>query len=206
VIFMTVNNISANSVSYSQVAAQSNNTQQPVNTQPQSDVVSTSSTTNNRQPHRPDWNEIQSILAEGNRQAEQFRQMVERLLQGQAGASNGIASGDIFRTHHGRVGEFLAGLEVDDATQAWAAEQIGENGYWGVEATSERLLGFARAFAGNDVERLELMRSSFIAGFGAAGRAWGSTLPDISQRTFDAVMQGFDSWRAEIEGTSQSAS
>jgi len=60
-------------------------------------------------------------------------------------------------------------------------------------------LGFARAFAGNNVERLDLMEASFRQGFAAAERAWGGDLPEISQRTFDAVMEGFSEWRASIE-------
>ena len=36
------------------------------------------------------------------------------------------------------------------------------------------------------------MRDAFLAGFEAAQRTWGGELPEISQRTFDAVMAGFD--------------
>ena len=36
------------------------------------------------------------------------------------------------------------------------------------------------------------MRSAFLQGFNKAKETWGGELPDISQRTYDAVMEKFD--------------
>ena len=41
------------------------------------------------------------------------------------------------------------------------------------------------------------MRKAFEKGFQAATGAWGSKLPSISQRTYDAVMKKFDDWAGE---------
>ena len=41
-------------------------------------------------------------------------------------------------------------LEVDPEVKAQAQKDIAEDGYWGVEQTSERLLSFAKALAGGD--------------------------------------------------------
>ena len=38
------------------------------------------------------------------------------------------------------------------------------------------------------------MRAAFEKGFKAATKAWGKDLPDISQKTYDAVMKKFDDW------------
>ena len=47
------------------------------------------------------------------------------------------------------------------------------------------------------------MRAAFEKGFKAATGAWGSKLPDISQKTYQAVMDKFDDWagvkKAETE-------
>ena len=47
------------------------------------------------------------------------------------------------------------------------------------------------------------MIAAFKKGFEQATKSWGKTLPDISQRTYDAVMKKFDAWK---NGTDVSAS
>ena len=38
-------------------------------------------------------------------------------------------------------------------------------------------------------------------GFKQATEAWGGELPEISQKTYDAVMSKFDTWAAEANGS-----
>ena len=97
--------------------------------------------------------------------------------------------------------KFLAkgDFTVDAATKAQAQEDISENGYWGVKQTSERILDFAKALAGDDPEKLEKMRSAFEKGYKQAEKTWGGELPDISKQTFDAVMKGFDELTGKVE-------
>ena len=84
-----------------------------------------------------------------------------------------------------------------------AQADIAEDGYWGVEQTSDRILEFAKALTGGDASKAEEMRAAFEKGFKAATGAWGSKLPDISQKTYQAVMDKFDDWagvkKAETE-------
>lgn len=99
------------------------------------------------------------------------------------------------------IWKFLASGEytVDAETQAAAKEAISEDGYWGVKQTSERIVSFAKALVGGDPSRVEEMRAAFIKGFEAATEAWGGTLPEITSRTYDAVMALFDEWAATAE-------
>lgn len=92
--------------------------------------------------------------------------------------------------------KFLASgnFTVDAATKAQAQEDISENGYWGVEKTSERILDFAKALSGGDVSKAETLRAAFIKGYKQAMGEWGRDLPDISSKTYDAVMEKFDKW------------
>jgi len=122
--------------------------------------------------------DINNAINQMNRQTEAFQQMIQRLLNLQ-GHTATIVNGETM-------------IQIDEATRLQAQRDIADDGYFGVEQTSERILSFARAFAGDDPARGELMRDAFIAGFEAAQRAWGGDLPEISQRTFDAVMAGFD--------------
>ena len=91
---------------------------------------------------------------------------------------------------------FLAGgkFTVDAATKQQAQLDIAEDGYWGVEATSNRIIDFAKAIAGNDPKMISKMQSSFEKGFEMATRTWGSSLPEISQQTQQAVLDKFQAW------------
>lgn len=92
------------------------------------------------------------------------------------------------------IWQFLAkgNFTVDAATQKKAQEDISEDGYWGVKQTSDRIVSFATALAGSDSEALEKMRDAFLKGYKQAEKTWGGKLPDISQRTYDAVLEKFD--------------
>lgn len=81
---------------------------------------------------------------------------------------------------------------VDAATKAQAQADIAEDGYWGVEATSNRIIDFAVALCGDDKDKLEEMKAAFEKGFKQAEKTWGGELPDICQRTYDAVFEKFD--------------
>lgn len=85
---------------------------------------------------------------------------------------------------------------VDPATKAQAQQDISEDGYWGVNKTSDRIVQFATALTGGDPDKIEEMRDAFIKGYKQAEKTWGGKLPDISQQTYDAVMKKFDDMAA----------
>ena len=129
-------------------------------------------------------NLVNKLKADADAHAKQLQSIVEKLMnqQGQTyNSANGIwsvlASGN---------------LKVDAATQAQAKKDIAEDGYWGVEQTSDRIIDFATALTGGDPSKIEEMREAFKKGYKQAEKTWGGQLPDISQRTYDAVMQKFD--------------
>lgn len=78
-----------------------------------------------------------------------------------------------------------------------AKEDIGENGYYGVKQTSQRILDFAKAVTGGDPSKIGEMRKMAQAAFDDVKRIMGGKLPEISQKTYDAVMKGFDEWEAQ---------
>ena len=92
------------------------------------------------------------------------------------------------------IWQFLAkgSYTVDPQTQAQAQADISEDGYWGVSQTSSRILDFASALTGGDPSKIEKMRDAFKKGYAQAEDTWGDKLPDISQKTYQAVMDGFD--------------
>lgn len=50
----------------------------------------------------------------------------------------------------------------------------------------------ATALTGGDPSKIEEMRNAFKKAYEQAEKTWGGKLPEISQKTYDAVMEGFD--------------
>ena len=98
-------------------------------------------------------------------------------------------------------GDFTVSADVKAQAQA----DIAEDGYWGVEQTSDRILDFAKALSGDDPDKADAMLEAFKKGFEQATKAWGEKLPDISQRTYDAVVEKFNKWKNGTEDASTEA-
>ncbi len=130
------------------------------------------------------------VVARLKKDAEQRTSQLKSLVQqmmGNQGAKIGQAD-DMWKFL--AKGDFTVSPEVKAKAQA----DIADDGYWGVEQTSDRIIDFAKALVGDDPEQAEKMRAAFEKGFKAATKSWGSKLPDISQRTYQAVMDKFDDW------------
>ena len=136
---------------------------------------------------------VNQLKATNDARVAQLEDIVHKLIAGQ-GDAYGKAN---------NIWQFLASgnFTVDPATKAQAQADIAEDGYWGVNATSDRIVDFAVALAGDDPEKLEDMRAAFQKGFDQATKTWGGQLPDISQRTYDAVMEKFDKLTGKAEET-----
>jgi hypothetical protein len=91
--------------------------------------------------------------------------------------------------------------EAQDALIAKAQEDIGENGYYGVQQTSQRILDFAKAITGGDPSKIGKMREMAQRAFDDVAKIMGGwdKLPDISKQTYEAVMKGFDDWEASAQ-------
>lgn len=94
---------------------------------------------------------------------------------------------------------------IDFATmsQEEAQELISEDGYFGVEKTSQRIVDFAINAFGNDPEKLQQMKDAIDQGFLDAQKAFGGALPEISQQTYEAIMQKLDAFAAQSEKSAE---
>ena len=72
-----------------------------------------------------------------------------------------------------------------------------------MEATSQRIIDFANALTGGDPSKIDAMKDAFLKGFEQAEKTWGGKLPEISQRTYDAVLEKFDQLKADAGLTSE---
>jgi len=130
---------------------------------------------------------IEKMKAEANEKTAQFRELVEKLFSQQ------ISTADIADSIWQKFanGEF----KVDQATIDQAKEDVSEDGYWGVEQTSDRIFEFAKALSGGDPDKMDDMLDAFKEGFDQATKAWGKELPEISSKTYDAVMKKFEDYK-----------
>ncbi|MGN0484396.1 MAG: hypothetical protein ACI4HI_12680 [Lachnospiraceae bacterium] len=130
---------------------------------------------------------VAQMKADTQARTKQLQDIVSQMMQKQ-GAAIGTAD-DIW--------SFLASgnYTVTEAAKIQAQKDIAEDGYWGVEQTSERIVSFAKALTGDDSSKADEMLEAFKKGFKEATKSWGKDLPDISQRTYDAVIKKFDAWK-----------
>lgn len=127
---------------------------------------------------------IAKMKADTNSRISQMQSLVEKIFKDQGLKINSVD--DMWKKLAN--GEFTA----DADTIAQAKEDISDNGYWGVSQTSDRIYDFAMALSGGDEEKMQKMKEAVEKGFKEATKSWGKDLPDISSRTYDAVMKKFD--------------
>lgn len=152
-------------------------------------------TSSTKKTYKPDTALINKLKADADARTSQLRSLVEQMMGKQAttyGNANDICS-------FLRSGNYT----VDPATKAQAQADIAEDGYWGVTQTSDRIIQFATALTGGDPDKIEAMRDAFKKGYAQAEKTWGGSLPEISQKTYDAVMEKFDKLAADAGLTTE---
>lgn len=137
-----------------------------------------------KKTYKSDPQLVAKLKADAEARTAQLRSLVEKMMTKQADTYGN--ANDIWK--------FLAkgDFTVDPATKAQAQADIAEDGYWGVEQTSDRIIDFANALTGGNPDKIEEMRDAFIKGFKQAEEMWGGKLPELSQKTYDAVLEKFD--------------
>ena len=131
---------------------------------------------------------ISKLKADQKSRADSMRGLVEKLLSKQTNKYN-LANTNLSTL----FGE--AAKNADPATIKKAQEDISEDGYWGVNKTSDRLVSMAIALAGGDTSKADEMMAAIQKGYDKATAAWGKELPDISKRTLEATKQKMEDWK-----------
>lgn len=149
-----------------------------------------------KQVTRYDAATIEKMKAEAELKTAQLRSLVEKMLLKQGQKFTSLA--DTFDMIKDGT------ISVDDETAKEAAQEIADDGYWGVEQTSERLFSFAKALAGNDPSKADSMLEALQKGFDEAGKSWGGELPELCQKTLEAAKKKLTDWRDGAAETSES--
>ncbi|MBN2799852.1 MAG: hypothetical protein JXX28_11965 [Deltaproteobacteria bacterium] len=83
-------------------------------------------------------------------------------------------------------------MEITQVSPEQAQALIAEDGYWGADQTSDRIVEFAKGMIGGDPARAEEVRAGLEKGFSQAKEAFGGTLPEVSEQTIAATLSKFD--------------
>jgi hypothetical protein len=96
---------------------------------------------------------------------------------------------------------FYQNMPISELSYDKATALVQEDGYFGIDKTSQRIIDFVIKGAGNDVERLKAGREGVLRGFSEAGKAWGGgDLPDMSYKTIEKSIKALDDRIAELGG------
>jgi hypothetical protein len=143
--------------------------------------------TDNKKIYTKDQVTIDRLKAEADRRTQSLRDLVEKLLLKQGETFNEAT--DIYSLlREGKV-------EVDEETRLQAQKDIADDGYWGIEQTSDRLVEFAKAVSGGDQSKANVLIDAVKKGLEEATKAWGGELPEISKKTVDATINKLEKWR-----------
>ena len=134
---------------------------------------------------------VEMLKADSEARVNSLKNMVAEAMKTQIGIATGNDDDSIWK--------FLASGDytVTAAAKEKAKELISEDGYFGVEKTSDRIVEFAKALSGGDASKADELLNAFKKGFDEATKSWGKELPDISKKTYDKVLEKFDKWKNE---------
>ena len=130
---------------------------------------------------------VAKLKADAEQRTAQLRSIVEQMMTKQ-GVAIGTAD-DMWKFL--AKGDFTVSADVKAQAQA----DIADDGYWGVEQTSDRLVSMAQALSGGDTSKADTLIAAIKKGFDEATEAWGDKLPDICQKTIDAAVKKMEAWR-----------
>lgn len=140
---------------------------------------------------------ISKLKADQQSRLQSMQSLVENLLNKQKGTfdiANLLKKDDVSGLNLSATFE-AAAKNADPDTIKAAQESISEDGYWGVNKTSDRLVSMAIALSGGDTSKADEMMAAIQKGYDRATSAWGKELPDICKNTLEATKQKMDDWK-----------
>lgn len=130
---------------------------------------------------------VAKLKADQEARIASMQSLVEKLLSKQ---------GQTFNITLPLAEQYKAAAQVaDPETIEQAKKDIADDGYWGVEKTSDRLVEMAKALSGGNTSKADLLIDAVKKGFEDATKAWGEDLPEICQKTLDATIEKLEAWK-----------
>ena len=95
------------------------------------------------------------------------------------------------------------GKAITELTEDEAKELISEDGFFGVDKTSQRVADFVFSFSDDDLEIIEKSREGIVKGFEDVKKMWGDELPEISFQTQLKTLELIDERINKIKTSSE---
>lgn len=126
---------------------------------------------------------------------------------GNLARDNSLVQNNIFNSSLGKAVENnfslsdlgYNGKPIDELSTGEAKALIDDEGFFGIEQTSNRVADFVFNFAGYDIELLEKGKEGIIQGFDEAKKLWGGDLPEISHATQENTLALIDARIADLK-------
>lgn len=146
-----------------------------------------------KKTYTPNTELVNKLKSDAQARVDQLQSLVNTLIskQGKTYANANVFTSDFWKQFSENGGT------VDELAVKQAQEDISEDGYWGVNQTSSRILDFAKALCGGDPDKIDELEAAFEKGYKEATKSWGDELPSLCKDTYDAVKEGFADWRKE---------
>jgi hypothetical protein len=125
-----------------------------------------------------------------------FVSMIEKMFQSQSN-SEFLSVGDITKN---------ISLHFSTEDIEAAKESISDGGFYSVDAVATRIMDMAMSLAGDDPEKISVMRDAVTKGFGKAAETLHlkeDDMPDITKDTLAEVMKRFDDWEESYKKTEE---
>lgn len=136
--------------------------------------------------------DLKAMIEEGERKAQAIVNLILPLVQQQGLNLGKVVSGEQ------KISASPADIEAAKAA-------VAEDGELGVKQVANRILNFVKAGIGGDPAKLAQMRAAVEDGFQQAADMLGGTLPEISEKTRQVIMDTFDRWEAKGIGAPEEA-
>ncbi len=159
----------------------------------------------NKEGRRIDAKTIEAMKRESEMQYTQMIETVRRMIARQSKEAGGIPKEfDFFNKIPKTIEELNAskgyeGTEKIDSFEDHLGEDLNDpNSYYSAEKTAERIVNFAKSISGGDIKKYELLKGAIEDGFKAAS-SYFDKMPEITGKTHELVMKGFDEWAGKDE-------
>jgi len=90
------------------------------------------------------------------------------------------------------------GKAISELSQDEARDLVSEDGFFGIDQTSDRMAEFVINGSNGDEEMMRAGRDGIVQGYNDAQDMWGGELPEISQKTMDAALEKVDKAMADL--------
>jgi len=140
------------------------------------------------------------IMESVNRLKERISQHTQNVMKGQS--ETVMAE---IRSYSLSVRITIQSETTTENTDSAAQSLISEDGYFGVKKTSQRIFDFVTSMSGNDPQKLAEAKEAVADGFEKVKGVFGGELPQISNDTYDAVMEKIDSYIDYLDHKNESA-